>query len=76
MGRSERVEGGQSRMGSLRAGWWRVSRERARSSRSGVGSMVLAWLIRCNRPLDEVCGILWFGSWNSALKILYRCLVV
>ncbi len=47
VGSIERVDGGQSRMGSLAAGWRRVSRKPASNSRRGVGSMILAWVGVC-----------------------------
>ena len=53
VGSIERVEGGQSRIGSCGAGWWRVWRERVRSSRKRVGSMVLARLIQYDYSIDE-----------------------
>ena len=37
LGMIKRTDGGQSRMGSLGAGWRRVSRELRRSSRRRVG---------------------------------------
>ena len=60
VGRIERVDGGQSRMGSLGAGWWRVSRDRARRSRRGVGSMVLVWHIHNTIVRLMEHGPLWF----------------
>ena len=74
VGRIERVEGGQPKIGSLGVGWRRVSREDLRSCRRGVGSMMLEGLVQQGHWLDELqclLKFLRFACWfDTTLNII------